>query len=234
MAESTHTFNRQRGEAVIDLVKRCLRPGGKAAMLGLSYKPSTDVIEESPSISIVRSLAAQGVEVIVYDPAAMDRARQELGDCVTYAASLKDCLQTIHTLRAVNEDQRARIAGLRRELDEYRQRAERAEIARLDVRQHRRKIEEGKIDATGQEIGGRGGRSAVGDMHQLEAAGLLKLQAEQLRNAALSDRSKIHRAVGGAGRSEDFRRASLQIGSVSSMIHRRDDRPSFPFAPLVS
>lgn len=43
------------------------------------------------------------------------------------SASLGKCLQEIYTLRAVREDQRARIAALERELAEWRGRAEAAE-----------------------------------------------------------------------------------------------------------
>ena len=45
-------------------------------MLGLSFKPDTDDIRESPALFVLDELLARGAEVRVYDPAAMDKARR--------------------------------------------------------------------------------------------------------------------------------------------------------------
>jgi UDPglucose 6-dehydrogenase len=60
-------------------------------MLGLSYKPSTEVIEESQGVAIAKELAARGARVVVYDPAAMGSTQRVLGDRVAYAASAAEC-----------------------------------------------------------------------------------------------------------------------------------------------
>jgi UDPglucose 6-dehydrogenase len=52
--------------------------GKKIAALGLAFKGGTDDIRESPAIAIVRLLLEAGAQVQAYDPAAMERARQEL------------------------------------------------------------------------------------------------------------------------------------------------------------
>ncbi|HWC17285.1 MAG TPA: UDP-glucose/GDP-mannose dehydrogenase family protein [Terriglobales bacterium] len=57
----------------------------RLAVLGLAYKGGTDDIRESPAIEIIRSLLREQSSIVVYDPAAMDRARQELTGDVTYA-----------------------------------------------------------------------------------------------------------------------------------------------------
>ncbi|MGQ9570063.1 MAG: UDP-glucose dehydrogenase family protein [Thermodesulfovibrionales bacterium] len=62
------------------------------AVLGLSYKPNTPVIEESPSIRLIEELLKRDLEVIVYDSFAMDNARALFGDNILYASSIKDCL----------------------------------------------------------------------------------------------------------------------------------------------
>jgi GDP-mannose 6-dehydrogenase len=41
---------------------------GRVAVLGLSFKPSTDDLRESPAISLIRGLWEDGVEVLVHDP----------------------------------------------------------------------------------------------------------------------------------------------------------------------
>lgn len=59
--------------------------GKRLAVLGLAYKGGTDDIRESPAIEIIRSLLREQCSVVAYDPAAMDRARQEITGDITYA-----------------------------------------------------------------------------------------------------------------------------------------------------
>ncbi len=54
-------------------------PRGKvAAVLGLTFKPNTDDIRESPALKIIEGLRAMGVSVRAYDPIAMEHARAAL------------------------------------------------------------------------------------------------------------------------------------------------------------
>ena len=62
---------------------------GAVAVLGLAYKPFTPVIDESQGVMIARDLAAEGKRVTVFDPLAMDNARNVLGYRVTYAEDLQ-------------------------------------------------------------------------------------------------------------------------------------------------
>jgi UDPglucose 6-dehydrogenase len=64
--------------------------GKKIAALGLSFKGGTDDIRESPAVLLVRMLLKEGCTVCVFDPAAMDRARESLGSTVEYATSCYD------------------------------------------------------------------------------------------------------------------------------------------------
>ena len=45
--------------------------GKRIAVLGLAYKAETDDIRESPAISIVAKLLAEGVEIHAHDPKAV-------------------------------------------------------------------------------------------------------------------------------------------------------------------
>ena len=47
---------------------RCL------AVLGLTFKPGTDDLRESPSLAIIGDLVARGAHVRVHDPVALDHA----------------------------------------------------------------------------------------------------------------------------------------------------------------
>ena len=47
-------------------------------VLGLSFKPETDDIRQSPAINIIGELLSYDVKIKVYDPEAMDKAKKEL------------------------------------------------------------------------------------------------------------------------------------------------------------
>jgi UDPglucose 6-dehydrogenase len=49
--------------------------GKKVAMLGLTFKPNTDDMRDSPSIAIAQALNDAGVQVAAYDPEGMELAR---------------------------------------------------------------------------------------------------------------------------------------------------------------
>jgi UDPglucose 6-dehydrogenase len=93
LAETTDHENRAEVRRLADLVKKHARPGSKVGILGLSYKPDTEVIEESQGIGLARMLMEEEVELVVYDPMALDAARIALGDGPSYAASAADCVQ---------------------------------------------------------------------------------------------------------------------------------------------
>jgi UDPglucose 6-dehydrogenase len=57
--------------------------GKTVALLGLSFKPQTDDMRESPAIDIVNELLAAGADVRAHDPAAMDECR-EMWDSVVF------------------------------------------------------------------------------------------------------------------------------------------------------
>jgi UDPglucose 6-dehydrogenase len=52
--------------------------GKKVAVWGLSFKPNTDDIRESPALDIIQKLLDGGAAVTAYDPVAMGAAKEEL------------------------------------------------------------------------------------------------------------------------------------------------------------
>ncbi len=57
--------------------------GKTIGMLGLSFKPNTDDIRESPAIEIARELRRLGAKVQAYDPAVSETARKEVPGLIT-------------------------------------------------------------------------------------------------------------------------------------------------------
>jgi len=52
--------------------------GKRLGVLGLSFKPNTNDIRESPAIRIIQALMREGAKIRAYDPVAMEDARKEL------------------------------------------------------------------------------------------------------------------------------------------------------------
>jgi UDPglucose 6-dehydrogenase len=59
-------------------------------VLGLSFKPETDDIRDSPAIAVIQDLLRAGVTVRACDPAAVDNARAVLPG-IQYAVDAYDC-----------------------------------------------------------------------------------------------------------------------------------------------
>lgn len=92
LAEATDRANQELTIRVAELVASKTGSGGKVAILGLSYKPNTAVVEESQGVLIAQLLTGRGVEVAAYDPMAMEPARRVLKDTITYAESAQACI----------------------------------------------------------------------------------------------------------------------------------------------
>ncbi|MCR9015462.1 UDP-glucose dehydrogenase family protein [Aquiflexum gelatinilyticum] len=84
--------------------------GKTFAIWGLSFKPNTDDMRESPSIVIIDELIAAGAKVKAYDPIAMKEAQHiYIGDKITYAKDSYDALVDADALLLVTEWSEFRI-----------------------------------------------------------------------------------------------------------------------------
>ncbi|WP_339606279.1 UDP-glucose/GDP-mannose dehydrogenase family protein [uncultured Roseivirga sp.] len=77
--------------------------GKTFAIWGLSFKPKTDDMREAPSIVIINALLEMGAKVKAYDPIAMEEAKHDLKDTVTYAKDEYDTLIDADALLLVTE-----------------------------------------------------------------------------------------------------------------------------------
>jgi UDPglucose 6-dehydrogenase len=91
LAEATDAMNRRQVPRLAELIMSRLPEGGTAGILGLSYKPNTEVIDESQGVALAKELLARGVKVVVFDPAAMENARKVLLGQITFARSAEEC-----------------------------------------------------------------------------------------------------------------------------------------------
>ena len=73
------------------------------AVLGLSFKPETDDMRESPSIPLVEGLIAAGTTVRAFDPVATDNAREVLPAAVQYCEDAYDAASGADALVIVTE-----------------------------------------------------------------------------------------------------------------------------------
>jgi UDPglucose 6-dehydrogenase len=75
--EAAVHVNAETKKRMIDKIVGVTGPlaGQTIAVLGLSFKPETDDIRESPALSVISDLLAAGASVRAFDPAAMENAR---------------------------------------------------------------------------------------------------------------------------------------------------------------
>lgn len=95
LAEATDRENRHQNQRMVELVKKNVGTvkDKKIAVLGLTYKPNTDVIEESAAVKISEVLLKEGADLAVYDPLGMTNAVRVLGETgITYHNSAKACI----------------------------------------------------------------------------------------------------------------------------------------------
>ena len=69
--------------------------GKKIGVLGLSFKPNTNDMREAPSVNIIKILLDKGASVAVFDPVAMDDARELL-------PSVKYCKDAYEAMKGVD------------------------------------------------------------------------------------------------------------------------------------
>jgi UDPglucose 6-dehydrogenase len=76
--------------------------GKTIAVLGLSFKPNTDDVRDSPAIDIIHKLQERGAAIRCYDPQAMERARSEIKEG-TFCESPYEAAKGAHALILATE-----------------------------------------------------------------------------------------------------------------------------------
>jgi UDPglucose 6-dehydrogenase len=87
--------------------------GKKIAVLGLTFKPNTDDMRDSPSLVIVPALQAAGAEIAAYDPEGMEEAKKSMPD-ITYCPDAYATLEGADALVIITEWNQFRALDLKR------------------------------------------------------------------------------------------------------------------------
>lgn len=92
LAKATDEINNRQVERLTAKILRWVSPQATVGVLGMSYKPNTDVIVESQGLMLAQSLLSSGLRVSVYDPVAMSAVRQSLQGNVVFSSSMEECV----------------------------------------------------------------------------------------------------------------------------------------------
>jgi UDPglucose 6-dehydrogenase len=106
-------IKRRAAEKVAAAVDGELR-GKTVAVLGLSFKPGTDDIRESPAIELVRFLVDGGARVRAFDPVSVANAREVLPAAVVYCDDPYDAAAGADVLALATEWNEFRLLDLDR------------------------------------------------------------------------------------------------------------------------
>jgi UDPglucose 6-dehydrogenase len=98
LLEKVDAINNTQPLYMIEKVKKKLREikGKKIAVLGLSFKPQTDDIRESPAIKIIEELSKQSANIVVHDPVA--KLPKTLSQKITQSTSIHSLLENADAL----------------------------------------------------------------------------------------------------------------------------------------
>ena len=95
LVETVVKYNKQRKSDMADKIIEAFNnncQNKKISILGLSFKPETDDMRDSPSLDIIPILKEKGFDISVFDPVAMDEAKKILKN-IEFSNNIEKCLQ---------------------------------------------------------------------------------------------------------------------------------------------
>jgi UDPglucose 6-dehydrogenase len=108
--------NERQRDAMLSKIEKLVGDldGKKIGVLGLSFKPETDDMRESPAVDVIKMIASKGASVCAYDPVAMEEARHCLDHSVEFAADEYGAIKDADALVIVTEWNQIRALDLER------------------------------------------------------------------------------------------------------------------------
>ena len=105
IVESVVKYNQQRkydmAKKIITILKSDYE-NKKVSILGLSFKPETDDMRDSPCLDIIPRLQEKGIKISAFDPVAMDEAKKIFKD-IEFAKNMDSCLKDSDALVILTE-----------------------------------------------------------------------------------------------------------------------------------
>ncbi len=101
----------EMGNRIVDHFDGSLK-GKTVALLGLTFKPNTDDMRESPSLDIVPILEKAGATIQAFDPEGMEEARKFLSPSLIYKKDAYDCVSDADCIVILTEWNQFRLLDL--------------------------------------------------------------------------------------------------------------------------
>ncbi len=96
--------NERQRDAMIPKIEKLIGDfaGKRIGVLGLSFKPETDDMRESPAIEILHAMVERGASVRAFDPVAMDESKHYING-IEYASNEYDAIKGADVLVIITE-----------------------------------------------------------------------------------------------------------------------------------
>ena len=107
--------NERQRDAMIPKIEKLVGDisGKRIGVLGLSFKPETDDMRESPAVDIIRTILEKGGSVKAFDPVAMDEARHCI-EGIEFATDEYDAIDGADILVIITEWNQFRALDMER------------------------------------------------------------------------------------------------------------------------
>jgi len=105
LVEETVRYNKHRKLGMVKKIQQVSKKikNKNIAILGLSFKPETDDMRESPAIEIINGLLKLNANIYAYDPVAMPEAKKIFDDKINFSKSSQNCLKDKDILVIITE-----------------------------------------------------------------------------------------------------------------------------------
>ncbi|MBI2196494.1 UDP-glucose/GDP-mannose dehydrogenase family protein [Candidatus Daviesbacteria bacterium] len=90
---ATHKTNVRQTERLVKKVLEFTKNGLSVGILGLSYKPFTDVVEESFGMVLAKELISKKVNIYLHDPLALENVKKVFNNSMNYESNIKSCIK---------------------------------------------------------------------------------------------------------------------------------------------
>ncbi len=119
IASTTDSMNRAVADKVVARLRPIIREGATVAVLGLSYKPFSHVIEESQGVYVAKALSKAGARVVAYDPMSNEMPLDELNRHFVVLNSIEECLKQAEAVLITTSDNEFKALSIENFRNEY-------------------------------------------------------------------------------------------------------------------